>query len=111
MLGEKLNGKCCSGYMTSVVRSIHQVCYEHQHTHLVKLSIWKSMISGKPLVTAKWTSPLLQYNVCCNIVTVLQSAVPQLAHYRVTESNFCLCTGIPVLHRQFKVQTVPTSVL
>jgi len=58
------NGMCCTENMTRMVRALHQGCYEHQDTHLVKCSNWKSMISGNPLVKVMRTSPLLLYNMC-----------------------------------------------
>ena len=70
------NRMCCSENMTRMVRSIHRGCYEHQGTHFVKCSIWKSMISGNPLVKVMQTSPILPYNMCSKFVTVLQSIRP-----------------------------------
>lgn len=42
----KWNGMSSSEIMTTVVRSVHQGCYEPQDTNLVNCSTWKSMISG-----------------------------------------------------------------
>jgi hypothetical protein len=96
------NGMCCSENMTMVFRSIHQGCYEPEDTQLVKCSIWKSMISGNPLVTQKCT----HHNFYCITCVAISSQF-----FKVFGPAGPLHSDIIklLLHRYFKLQKLPTD--